>query len=103
MYIQIIIKKILLSFFTKYKNEHKEHKFCREKNEKSDFFKNQKLFRRDDIDVNKILVSKKEPHSSLSDIMIMMLLDHYPQMIGHTKKINENVTTSFRANNKHFL
>ena len=33
----------------------------------------------------------------------MMLLDHYPQMIGHTKKINENVTTSFRANNKHFL
>ena len=64
MYIQIIIKKILLSFFTKYKNEHKEHKFCREKNETSDFFKNQKLFRRDDIDVNKILVSKKEPHST---------------------------------------
>ena len=30
--------------------------------EKSDFYKNKKMFSIDDIDVNKILVSKKEPY-----------------------------------------
>ena len=50
---------------------------------KSDFYKNKKINRIDDIDVNKILVSKKEPYgtkihlNTLLDIMIMMLLDHY--------------------------
>ena len=29
---------------------------------KSNFYKNKKLFKIDDIDVNKILVSKKEPY-----------------------------------------
>ena len=49
---------------------------------KSDFYKNKKGFQIDDIDINKILVSKKEPYgtknalSTLLDIM-MMLLDHY--------------------------
>ena len=31
---------------------------------KSDFYKNKKIFHIDDIDVNKILVSKKEPYST---------------------------------------
>ena len=50
---------------------------------KSDFYKNKKVNRIDDIDVNKILVSKKEPYgnknslNSLLGIMIMILLDHY--------------------------
>ena len=50
---------------------------------KSDFYKNKKLNRIDDIDVNKILVSKKESYgnknslNTLLDIMIMMLVDHY--------------------------
>ena len=49
---------------------------------KSDFYKNKKAFQIDNIDVNKILVSEKEPYdtknalNTLSDIMIM-LLDHY--------------------------
>ena len=42
-----------------YKNEWKEHKFRRQKNQKSDFYKNKKVTKIDDIDVNKILVSKK--------------------------------------------
>ena len=47
---------------------------------KSNFYKNKKL---DDIDPNKILVSKREPYgtkkssNTLLDIMIMMPLDHY--------------------------
>ena len=50
---------------------------------KSNFYNNKNPFIIDDIDVNKILVSKnkiytKKAHLSiLLDIMIMMLLDHY--------------------------
>ena len=50
---------------------------------KSNFYKNKKLFDLNHIDVNKILVSKKEYdgakcHLNTSlDIMMVMLLDHY--------------------------
>ena len=36
--------------------------FDNKKIKKSDFCKNKKIFQIDDIDVNKILVSKKEPY-----------------------------------------
>ena len=47
------------------------------------FIKTKKAFQIDDVDVNKILVSKKNHMAqkmhlnTLSDIMIMMLLDHH--------------------------
>ena len=51
---------------------------------KSHFYKNKKLFKIEDIDINKILVSKKESYDKkkinliiLLDIMMMMSLDHY--------------------------
>ena len=50
---------------------------------KSDFYKNKKVIKIDDIDVKKMLVSKEEPYvqkinqSTLLDTMVMMLLDHY--------------------------
>ena len=50
---------------------------------KSEFYKNKKAFQIDEVDDNKILVSKKDHMSqrvhlnTLSNIMIMMLLDHY--------------------------
>ena len=51
---------------------------------KTEFYQNKKTSNIDDIDVNKVLVSKKEQYGennsfifTLSDIMIMMLLDHY--------------------------
>ena len=34
------------------------------KNQKSDFYKNKKVTKIDDIDVNKILVSKKDPYGT---------------------------------------
>ena len=53
----------LLFFFTEYKNEWKQHKFRRQKSKKSDFYnKNKKIFNKNNIDVNKILVSKKEKY-----------------------------------------
>ena len=64
MYTLIIMKKFLLFFFSVYKNEWKQHKFRRQKNKKSDFGnnKNKKIFNIGDIDVNKILVSKKKQY-----------------------------------------
>ena len=59
--------------------------FDNKKNQKSDFYKNKKVFQIDDVDLKKILVSKKtishkKTHlNTLLDIMIMMLLDHYVQ------------------------
>ena len=50
---------------------------------KSNFYKNKKLFGLNDIDVNKILVSKKESYgtkirlNTSLDITTVMLLDHY--------------------------
>ena len=50
---------------------------------KSGFYKNKKVIKIDDIDVNKILISKGEPYgtkihlNTLLDTMIIMFLDHY--------------------------
>ena len=50
----------------------------------SNFYRDKKLFKTDDINVNKILVSKKEPYGKkkahldiLLDKMILMTLNHY--------------------------
>ena len=57
--------------------------FDDKKIKRNEFYKNKKVTWIDDIDVNKILVSKKENMerkihlNTLLDIMIMMLLDHY--------------------------
>ena len=58
--------------------------FDDQKINKSNFYKNKKLFNKYDLDVNKILVSKKELcskkinlHTSLHILMMMMSLDHY--------------------------
>ena len=58
--------------------------FDDKKIKKSDFYKNKKVNSIYDIDVNKILVPKKEPYGTKNsfkyfmDTMMMMLLDHYP-------------------------
>ena len=81
---------------------------------KSNFYnKNKKIFNIDDIDVNKILVSKKEPYGTKNALkyfigyndndVIRPLCLRLPQMTGYAKKFNENVTMSFRVNNKQLL
>ena len=60
----------------------KNIKFEYKKIKRSTFYKNKKIYGTDDIDVNNILVSTKESYGNknsfkYSDIMIMMLLDHY--------------------------
>ena len=74
---------------------------------KSGFYKNKKIFNIDDIDVNKILVSKKEPcfkNNSLiyfigyndNDIIRPLCL-RLLQMTGYFNKFNENAAMSFRV------
>ena len=51
--------------------------FDDKKNQKSEYYKSKKVNSIDDIDVNKILVSKIIHQNTLLDTMIIMLLDHY--------------------------
>ena len=83
------------------------------KMKKSEFYKNKKVLWIDHIDVNKILVSKKEPYGTKNALkyfigyndndVIRPLCLRLPQMTGYAKKFNEIVTMSFRANNKQLL
>ena len=80
---------------------------------KSDFYKNKKVNRIDNIDVNKILVSKKEPWDTKNSFKyfigykdndaIRPLCVIIPQMTGYARKCHENATIPFRVNNKQLL
>ena len=71
------------------------------KNQKSEFYKSKKVCQIDDVDVNKILVSKKEPYGTKNALkyfigytdndVIRPLCVRLPQITGYAKKINENV------------
>ena len=104
MYTQIIIKKVLLFFFTVYKNERKEHKFQQQKHQKSNFYnKNRKIFNIDDIDVNKILVSRKEQYGKYNSSKyfigyndngaIKSLYLFFSQTTGYINKFDKNKIT----------
>ena len=83
--------------------------FDDKKNKKSEFYKSKKVFQIDDVDVNKILVSKKEPYGTKNALkyfigyndndVIRPLCGRLPQMNDCAKKFNENETMSFRVNN----
>ena len=67
----------------------------------------------DDIDVNNILISKKEPHGTKNSCkyfigysdngIIRPLCIKLLQMTGYARKFDENVTMSCKVNDKQFL
>ena len=81
--------------------------FDDKKIKKSEFYKSKKVTSIDDVDVNKILVSTKEPYRTKNALkyfvgysdknVIRPLCVRPPQMRGYAKKFNENATMSFRA------
>ena len=87
--------------------------FDDKKIEKSELYKNKKIFQIDNIDVNKIFVSKKEPYDTKKALkyfigyndndVIRPLCLRLPQMTGYARKFEENATMSFRANSKQLL
>ena len=87
--------------------------FDDKKIKKSEFYKNKKPFQINDIDVDKILVSKKEPYGTKNALKyfigyndngaIRSLCVRLPQMTGYAKKINENATITFSVKDKQVL
>ena len=80
---------------------------------KSNFYKNKKLFDLNDIDVNKILVSKKESFGTKNSLkyfigyndsdVIRPLCIILPQMIGYVKHFDSNKSVSFKVSNNKLL
>ena len=86
--------------------------FNDKKNQKNDFYKNKKINRINDIDVDKILVSKKESYGTKNsfkffnghnDNVIRPLCIRLPQMTDYARKFDESATMSFSINNKQLL
>ena len=87
--------------------------FNDKKIKKSDFYKNKKINKIDDINVNNILVSKKEPYGTKNSFkyfigyndndIIRPLCIRLPQMTGYVRKFNENSLMSFRVKDKQLL
>ena len=96
-----------------YKKKILLHKFWQKKIKKSDFYKNKKINRIEDIDLNKILISKKEPYDNKNSLkyfigyndndVIRRSCIRLSQMTGYARKFDENATVSFRVNNKELL
>ena len=114
MYIQIIIKKFLLFFFTVYMRiSGKNINFNDNEIRKSYFYKNKKLYNIEEIDANKILVSKKESYNTNNLFIYFIryndndasrpLCVKLLQMTGYARKFDENVTLSFKINKKQLL
>ena len=87
--------------------------FDDKKIKKSDFYKNKKINKIDDINVNNILVSKKEPYGTKNSFkyfiwyndndIIRPLCIRLSQMTGYVRKFNENWAMSFRVKDKQLL
>ena len=80
---------------------------------RSSFYKNKKINNIEDIDVNNILVSKKEPYGTKNSYKyfigyndndnIRPLYIRLPQMTEYARKFNENATMSFIVKDKKLL
>ena len=80
---------------------------------KSHFYKNKKLFSLNDIDANKILVSKKRSYGTKNslqyfigcndDDVIRPLCIILPQMIGYVKHFDSNKKMSFKVSDNKLL
>ena len=80
---------------------------------KSGFYKNKKVIKIDDIDVNKKLVSEEEPYCTKNSFkyfigyndnnVIRPLCIKLPQMIGYVRKFEGNTTMSFKINDNKLL
>ena len=87
--------------------------FGNKKIKKSDFYKNKKVTKIDDADVNKILVSKEEPYGTKNSFKYFIgyndndasrpLCMKLAQMIGYVRKFEYNTTMSFKISDSKLL
>ena len=86
--------------------------FNDKKIKRSTFYKNKTINTIEDIDVNNILVSKKEPYRNKNSVkyfigyndndIVRPLCIRLPQMTRYARKFDENATLSFIVKNKRF-
>ena len=79
--------------------------FDDKKIKRSSFYRNKKINNIEDVDVNNILASKKEPYGTKNYLkyfigyndndIIRPLRIRLPQMTGYARKFDENVTLTF--------
>ena len=87
--------------------------FGDKKIKKSDFYKNKKVTNIDDIDANKILVSKEEPYGTKNSFkyfigyndnnVIRPLCKKLSEMTGYVRTFESNTTMSFKISDKQLL
>ena len=80
---------------------------------RSGFYKNKKLFKIDDIDLNKVLISNKEPYGTKKSIkyiigygdndVVRSICIKLPQKIGYVKCFDSNKTMSVKVSDKKLL
>ena len=80
------------------------------RDKKSDFYKNKKVTKIDDTDVNKILVSKEEPYGTTNSFKYFIIYNDndairqscikLPQVTGYVRKFEGNTTMSFKISIK---
>ena len=85
----------------------------RQKKRKRNFYKNKKVIKIDDININKILISKEESYGSKNsfkcfiryndDDAVKPLCIELPQMIGYIRKFEGNTSMSFKISDKQLL
>ena len=88
----------------------KDINFDGKKIKRSTFYRNKKIYSTDDVDVNNILVSKKESYGTKNSLqyfigyndndVIRPLCIRLPQMTGYARKFDENATMSFIGKDK---
>ena len=84
--------------------------FDGKKIKRSTFYRNKKIYSTDDVDVNNILVSKKESYGTKNSLryfigyndndVIRPLCIRLSQMTGYARKFDENATMSFIVKDK---
>ena len=87
--------------------------FNDKKIKKSIFYKNKAINNIEDINVNNVLVSKKEPYGNKNSFkyfigyndsdIIRPICIRLPQMAGYIRKFDENATMSFIVKDKQLL
>ena len=80
---------------------------------KNNFYKNKRLFKIDDIDVDKILISKKELYGKKGSFKYFIAYEDYdytgplcirlPQITGYVKCFDNNKTMSFKVTDNNLL
>ena len=118
IFLDFLYTQIIITFFYFFSLQYirisgKNIKFDNKKIKRSSFYKNKKINNIEDIDVNNILVSKKESYGNKNSFkyfigyndndVIRPLCIKLPQMTGYARKLDENTTMPFIVKDKKLL